>query len=72
MYHISPNPNNIRYYLNYLHGDRVQPWHQYRPRAEQRLTVLNKEKNQPAAADNKRVFILISDGEDHGAELSKR
>ena len=70
--YLTEDPNNIRYYLNYLHEDRVQRLGTNIGRAlSNGLTVLNKEKEiNPPAAGNKRVFILISDGEDHGAELN--
>jgi len=71
--YLTQDSNNIRYYLNYLQDDRVQRLGTNIGRAlNNGLTVLNKESEiDPAAADNKRVLILISDGEDHGAELSK-
>src|SRR6476660_9950501 len=70
--YLTEDPNNIRYYLNYLHDDRVQRLGTNIGRAlTNGLTVLNKEKEiNPQAANNKRVFILISDGEDHGTELN--
>ena len=70
--YLTEDPSNIRYYLNYLHDDRIQRLGTNIGRAlSNGLTVLNKEKEiNPPAADNKRVFILISDGEDHGAELN--
>src|SRR6476661_6416442 len=70
--YLTEDANNIRYYLNYLHDDRVQRLGTNIGRAlTNGLTVLNKEKEiNPPAADNKRVFILISDGEDHGTELN--
>ena len=70
--YLTEDANNIRYYLNYLHDDRIQRLGTNIGRAlTNGLTVLAKEKEvDPAAANNKRVFILISDGEDHGAELN--
>lgn len=70
--YLTEDANNIRYYLNYLHDDRIQRLGTNIGRAlTNGLTVVNKEKEiDPAAANNKRVFILISDGEDHGAELN--
>jgi Ca-activated chloride channel homolog len=70
--YLTEDPNNIRYYLNYLHDDPVQRLGTNIGRAlTNGLTVLTKELEiNPAAAGNKRVFILISDGEDHGAELN--
>jgi Ca-activated chloride channel family protein len=69
--YLTEDPNNIRYYLNYLRDDQVQRLGTNIGRAlTNGLTVLTKEQEiNPAAAGNKRVFILISDGEDHGAEL---
>ena len=69
--YLTEDPNNIRYYLNYLREDHIQRLGTNIGRAlNNGLTVLNKEREiDPAAADNKRVFILISDGEDHGDEL---
>jgi Ca-activated chloride channel family protein len=70
--YLTEDANNIRYYLNYLHNDRVARLGTNIGRAlSNGLTVLNKEKEiNPQAAANKRVFILISDGEDHGSELN--
>ena len=70
--YLTEDPNNIRYYLNYLHEDRVQRLGTNIGRAlTNGLTVLNREKeSNPPAGDNKRVLVLISDGEDHGAELN--
>lgn len=70
--YLTEDANNIRYYLNYLHDDHVQRLGTNIGRAlSNGLTVLNKEAEiNPQAAFNKRVFILISDGEDHGTELS--
>jgi len=70
--YLTQDPNNIRYYLNYLREDRVQRLGTNIGRAlNNGLTVLNKERElDPSAANNKRVFILVSDGEDHGSELN--
>jgi len=69
--YLTEDPNNIRYYLNYLREDHIQRLGTNIGRAlTNGLTVLNKERElNPAAANNKRVFILVSDGEDHGDEL---
>jgi Ca-activated chloride channel family protein len=69
--YLTEDPNNIRYYLDYLREDRVERLGTNIGRAlNNGLTVLSKEREiNPAAADHKRVFILVSDGEDHGDEL---
>ena len=69
--YLTEDPNNIRYYLNYLREDHIQRLGTNIGRAlTDGLTVLNKERElNPTAANNKRVFILVSDGEDHGDEL---
>ncbi len=69
--YLTEDPANIRYYLNYLRQDRVLRVGTNIGRAlNNGMTVLTKEREiNRAAADNKRVFILISDGEDHGREL---
>lgn len=69
--YLTEDPNNIRYYLNYLREDHIQRLGTNIGRAlNNGLTVLSKEREiNPTAADHKRVFILISDGEDHGDEL---
>lgn len=70
--YLTDDPSNIRYYLEYLRKDRVPRLGTNIGRVlNTGLTVLTQEREiDPAAAENKRVFILISDGEDHGAELS--
>lgn len=62
---------NIRYYLEYLRHDRTPRVGTNIGRAlNSGLKVYSKEREvNQAAAEHKRVFILISDGEDHGAEL---
>jgi Ca-activated chloride channel family protein len=70
--YLTEDPDNIRYYLNYLRQDKVARLGTNIGRAlNSGLTVLTQEREiDPAAAEHKRVFILISDGEDHGAELA--
>lgn len=62
---------NVRYYLDYLRNDRNPRIGTNIGRAlNNGLKVFAKEREvNRAAAEHKRVFILISDGEDHGAEL---
>jgi Ca-activated chloride channel family protein len=71
--YLTEDPGNIRYYLGYLRQDRVPRLGTNIGRAlNTGLTVLTQEREiDPAAAEHKRVFILISDGEDHGAELTE-
>ncbi len=70
--YLTEDPDNIRYYLGYLRQDRVPRLGTNIGRAlSSGLTVLTQEREiDPAVAEHKRVFILISDGEDHGAELA--
>lgn len=70
--YLTEDPNNIRYYLNYLREDRVPRLGTNIGRAlTTGMTVLSKEiEINPAAAEHKRVFILVSDGDDHGEELT--
>lgn len=62
---------NMRYYLDYLRHDRTLRVGTNIGRAlNNGLKVFAKERDvNRAAAEHKRVLILISDGEDHGAEL---
>lgn len=62
---------NIRYYLDYLRQDRTIRVGTNIGRAlTNGLKVFAKEREvNRAAADHKRVFIIVSDGEDHGTEL---
>jgi Ca-activated chloride channel family protein len=71
--YLTEDPSNVRYYLDYLRRDRVPRLGTNIGRAlNNGMTVLTKEREvNPAAVDNKSVFILISDGEDHGAELAE-
>lgn len=69
--YLTEDVGNIRYYLDYLNHDRTPRVGTNIGRAlNNGLKVFAKEHEvNRAAADHKRVFILISDGEDHGAEL---
>lgn len=69
--YLTEDPANIRYYLDYLRNDATPRVGTNIGRALQNaLKVLAKEREvDPAAADHKAAFVLISDGEDHGAEL---
>jgi Ca-activated chloride channel family protein len=71
--YLTEDPSNVRYYLDYLRRDRVPRLGTNIGRAlNNGMTVLTKEREvNPAAINNKGVFILISDGEDHGAELAE-
>jgi Ca-activated chloride channel family protein len=69
--HLTEDANNILYYLDYLredtslsHGTNVGSG------LRNAMTVIRKEAEvNPGAARNKKVFILLSDGEDNSAEL---
>lgn len=69
--YLTEDPANIRYYLDYLRQDRTLRIGTNIGRAlNNGLKVFAKEREiDRAAAEHKRVLIVISDGEDHGAEL---
>lgn len=69
--YLTEDPNNIHYYLDYLRDEIMPSFGTNIGRAlKNGLTVLTKELEvTPEAALHKRVFILVSDGEDHGKEL---
>jgi Ca-activated chloride channel family protein len=69
--YLTEDPNNILYYLDYLKEDTTLSLGTNIGRAlTNGLTVISKEAEaSPQAARNKKVFILVSDGEDHGTEL---
>jgi Ca-activated chloride channel family protein len=69
--YLTEDPNNILYYLDYLRDDNYLSLGTNIGRAlKSGLTVIAKELEvSPEATNNKRVFILLSDGEDHGKEL---
>lgn len=69
--YLTSDPDNIPYYLDYLR-DEITPGFGTNIGLALRngLTVLTKDVEiNPGAARHKRVFVLVSDGEDHGAEL---
>lgn len=69
--YLTEDPNNILYYLDYLKSDAAPSYGTNIGRAlRNALTVIVKELElRPQAANYKRVFILLTDGEDHGREL---
>lgn len=69
--YLTEDPNNILYYLDYLKSDKTPSYGTNIGRAlKNGLTVITKELEvRPQAAGHQRVFILLSDGEDHGREL---
>ncbi|MBI3001536.1 MAG: VWA domain-containing protein [Deltaproteobacteria bacterium] len=69
--YLTEDPNNILYYLDYLGSDSTLSYGTNIGRAlKNGLTVITKELEvRPQAARYHRVFILLSDGEDHGSEL---
>ena len=69
--YLTEDSTNIHYYLDYLRGDTALSMGTNIGRAlKNGLTVMAKELEvDPASVLHKRVFILVSDGEDHGKEL---
>ncbi|MBI2090485.1 MAG: VWA domain-containing protein [Deltaproteobacteria bacterium] len=69
--YLTEDPNNILYYLDYLRSDTAPSYGTNIGRAlKNGLTVITKELEvRPQAARYRRVFVLVSDGEDHGKEL---
>ena len=69
--YLTEDANNILYYLDYLKEDTTLSHGTNIGRGLRNgLTVIRKEAEvYPAAARNKKVFILLSDGEDNSAEL---
>jgi Ca-activated chloride channel family protein len=69
--HLTEDANNIVYYLDYLREDTtVSHGTNIGSGLINALTVIRKETEvNPGAARNKKVFILLSDGEDNSAEL---
>ncbi|HWP56842.1 MAG TPA: VWA domain-containing protein [Candidatus Acidoferrales bacterium] len=69
--YLTEDPENISFYLDYLKQNPVlSPGTNIGRALLSGLTILAKDREaNPAAARNKRVFVLLSDGEDHGAEL---
>lgn len=69
--YLTSDPDNIPYYLDYLR-DEITPGLGTNIGLALRngLTVLTKEVEiNPGARRHKKVFVLVTDGEDHGAEL---
>jgi Ca-activated chloride channel homolog len=69
--YLTEDPSNILYYLNYLKDDlSFNPGTNIGRAIQNGLAVLSRDADlYPQAARQKKVFILISDGEDHGDEL---
>jgi Ca-activated chloride channel family protein len=70
--YLTEDPSNILYYLNYLKDDSsFSPGTNIGRAIQNGLAVLAREAeiHPEVAARQKKVFILISDGEDHGNEL---
>jgi Ca-activated chloride channel family protein len=69
--YLTADPNNLLFYLEYLRGQEIG---QYGTNIGGALKsgrqVLDRQQEiEPASKKNKKVFILLSDGEDHGEEL---
>jgi len=71
--YLTEDPNNILYYLDYLKDDTAVRLGTNLGRAlKAALNVVAKEVEMDShAALHKRVFILVSDGEDFGEELER-
>lgn len=69
--YLTEDAENILFYLDYLKQDPVlSPGTNIGRALVNGLTIIGKDaETNPAAARNKKVFILLSDGEDHGTEL---
>jgi Ca-activated chloride channel homolog len=69
--YLTEDSSNVLYYLNYLKDDAsFNPGTNIGRAIQNALTVLSRDAElYPQAARKKRIFILISDGEDHGEEL---
>jgi Ca-activated chloride channel family protein len=69
--YLTEDPSNILYYLQYMKDDTSFSSGTNIGRAIQNgFTVLARDAElYPAVARQKKLFILISDGEDHGNEL---
>ena len=69
--YLTSDPNNILFYLDYLR-ERTSPMLGTNIGGALRsgLGVANRQREvEPRGEESKKVFILISDGEDHGKEL---
>jgi Ca-activated chloride channel homolog len=69
--YLTEDPSNILYYLNYLKDDSsFNPGTNIGRAIQNGLAVVSRDNElHPEAARQKKVFILMSDGEDHGGEL---
>jgi Ca-activated chloride channel family protein len=69
--YLTEDPSNILYYLNYLKEDSsFNPGTNIGRAIQNGFSILSRDAElHPEAARKRRVFILISDGEDHGDEL---
>ena len=69
--YLTEDPSNVLYYLNYLKDDSsFNPGTNIGRAIQNGLTVLARDAElYPQAPRKKRIFMLISDGEDHGDEL---
>jgi len=69
--YLTEDPENILFYLEYLKQEPViSPGTNVGRALMNGLTIVAKDAEaNPAARRHKKVFILLSDGEDHGTEL---
>lgn len=69
--YLTEDPANVIYYVNYLKADSsFNPGTNIGRALRSGLAVFSREAEiHPEAARHKKLFILISDGEDHGDEL---
>jgi Ca-activated chloride channel family protein len=69
--YLTEDPSNILYYLDYLKEDSsFNPGTNIGRAIQNGFSILSRDAElHPEAARKRRVFILISDGEDHGDEL---
>ena len=71
--YLTEDANNIDYYIDYLRGDpTINHGTNIGRGLRNGLTVIRKETElAPEPARHKKVFILLSDGEDNGGELNQ-
>jgi len=69
--YLTADPNNLLFYLEYLRGQEIGQYGTNIGGALKsgRQVLARQEEIEPASKKNKKVFILLSDGEDHGEEL---
>jgi Ca-activated chloride channel family protein len=69
--YLTEDTSNILYYLNYLKDDAsFNPGTNIGRAIQNGFAILSRDAElYPQVARKKRIFILISDGEDHGDEL---